>query len=148
MHVDALLDEWLMGAEDGKASLEHMRRHMLTPMAHTETEQAELEEIRKTYIPELFLDYHNALYYAGHVLTSELLVQCMNLAIQVSENEYLTSAFVASRRMAELVDALALSSKAMINTQAKPGKKLLGGESLGIWNVDVPDEDNVLPETQ
>ncbi|GMG28167.1 unnamed protein product [Aspergillus oryzae var. brunneus] len=129
VHVDALLDEWLMGAED-------------------ETEQAELEEIRKTYIPELFLDYHNALYYAGHVLTSELLVQCMNLAMQVSENEYLTSAFVASRRMAELVDALALSSKAMVNTQAKPGKKLLGGESLGIWNVDVPDEDNGLPEAQ
>ncbi|KAE8325534.1 107-domain-containing protein [Aspergillus sergii] len=129
IHVDALLDEWLMGAED-------------------ETEQAELEEIRKTYIPELFLDYHNALYYAGHVLTSELLVQCMNLAMQVSENEYLTSAFVASRRMAELVDALALSSKAMVNTQAKPGKKLLGGESLGIWNVDVPEEDNGLPEAQ
>ncbi|KAF5854945.1 Nucleoporin nup84 [Aspergillus alliaceus] len=121
VHVDALLDEWLMGAEDG-------------------TEQAELEEIRKTYIPELFLDYHNALYYAGHVLTSELLVQCMNLAMQVSENEYLTSAFVASRRMAELVDALALSSKAMVNTRAKADKKLLGGETLGIWNVEVPED--------
>ena len=120
---------------------EHMKGRMLTPMANTETERAELEEIRKTYIPELFLDYHNALYYAGHVLTSELLVQCMNLAMQVSENEYLTSAFVASRRMAELVDALALASKAMVNTQARPGKKLLGGESLGIWNVEVPDED-------
>ncbi|KAE8355571.1 107-domain-containing protein [Aspergillus coremiiformis] len=123
VHIDALLDVWLMDAEDA-------------------TEQAELEEIRKTYIPEVFLDYHNALYYAGHVLNSELLVQCMNLAMQVSENEYLTSAFVASRRMAELVDALALSSKAMVNTRAKAGKTLLGGESLGIWHVDVPEEDH------
>ncbi|KAG2415467.1 hypothetical protein HFD88_006658 [Aspergillus terreus] len=123
IHVDAVLDEWLVVADN-------------------ESEQAELEEIRNTYIPELFLDYHNALYYAGHVLSSEHLVQCMNMAIQVSENEYLTRSFVFSRRMAELVDALALSSKAMVNTRAKPGKKMLGGESLGIWNIDVTEGEN------
>lgn len=43
-----------------------------------ETNTAELDEIRLTYIPELFLDYHNALYYTGHVLSGEILVQCMN----------------------------------------------------------------------
>lgn len=106
-----------------------------------EAEEAELEEIRVTYIPELFLDYHNALYFSAHVLTSEILVQCMNLAMQVSENEYLTRSFVSSRRMAELVDALALSSKAMVQTRAKPGKRLLGGESLGIWTVEVPEDE-------
>lgn len=76
------------------------------------------------------------------MLSSEHLVQCMNMAIQVSENEYLTRSFVFSRRMAELVDALALSSKAMVNTRAKPGKKMLGGESLGIWNIDVTEGEN------
>ncbi|KAH1627953.1 hypothetical protein KXX21_000658 [Aspergillus fumigatus] len=122
MHVDAVLDEWLTAPAD-------------------EAEEAELEEIRVTYIPELFLDYHNALYFSAHVLTSEILVQCMNLAMQVSENEYLTRSFVSSRRMAELVDALALSSKAMVQTRAKPGKRLLGGESLGIWTVEVPEDE-------
>ncbi|RHZ53342.1 hypothetical protein CDV55_100183 [Aspergillus turcosus] len=122
VHVDAVLDEWLAAPAD-------------------EAEEAELEEIRVTYIPELFLDYHNALYFSAHVLTSEILVQCMNLAMQVSENEYLTRSFVSSRRMAELVDALALSSKAMVQTRAKPGKRLLGGESLGIWTVEVPEEE-------
>lgn len=67
----------------------------------------------------------------------------MNLAMQVSENEYLTRSFVESQRMAELVDALALSSKAMVNTGAQPGKRLLGGESLGIWNVPVSENEDV-----
>lgn len=44
--------------------------------------------------------------------------------------------------MRELVDALAVASKAMVNTRAEPGKKLLGGEVLGIWNVEPePEED-------
>ncbi|THC96345.1 hypothetical protein EYZ11_004160 [Aspergillus tanneri] len=123
VHIDAVLDEWLIGPG-------------------SETERAELEEIRNTYIPELFLDYHAALYYSAHVHTSENLVQCMNLAVQVAENEYLNRTFVASRRMAELVDALAISSRAMVYSGAKPGIKLLGGESLGIWNVHVPEEEN------
>ena len=112
-------------------------------MPHSiDTEQAELDEIRTTYIPEVFLDYHSALYYSGHILSSDILVQCMNLAMQVSENEYLTRSFVESQRMAELVDALALSSKAMVNTGAQPGKRLLGGESLGIWNVPVSENED------
>ncbi|KAI9928847.1 Nucleoporin nup84 [Aspergillus wentii] len=121
-HVDAMLDEWLIQAKD-------------------DAEKAELEEIRNTYIPEVFLDYHSALYYSAHVLSAELLVQCMNLAMQVSENEHLTRSFIASKRMAEIVDALALSSKAMVNARSKPGKRLLGGESLGIWNVEVEEEE-------
>ena len=88
------------------------------------------------YIPEVFLNYHNALFFSARVLNSEILVQCMNLAIQVSENRLLTQTFVASRRMQELVVALALSSKAMVNTRAKPGVKVPGGESLGLWNVE------------
>lgn len=108
-----------------------------------ETNTAELDEIRLTYIPELFLDYHNALYYTGHVLSGEILVQCMNLGIQISENEHLTRSFVGAQRMRELVDALAVSSKAMVNTRAssKSDKKLAGGETMGIWNVELGPED-------
>lgn len=68
----------------------------------------------------------------------------MNLGMQVSENEHLTRSFVGAKRMRELVDALAVSSKAMVNTRAEPGKRLLGGEVLGIWNVEVqPEEDEI-----
>lgn len=123
LNVDAILDEWLIPADN-------------------EPNVSELEEIRLTYIPELFLDYHNALYYAAHVLTGEILVQCMNLGMQVSENEHLTRSFVGAKRMRELVDALAVSSKAMVNTHSEPGKRLLGGEMLGIWNVKVDSEED------
>ncbi|KAL2818994.1 107-domain-containing protein [Aspergillus cavernicola] len=121
-HIDAVLYDWLVNAQD-------------------DAEQAELEEIRSTYIPELFLDYHSALYYSAHVISSDYLVQCMNLAMQVAENEYLTRSFVVSKRMGELMDALALSSKAMVNARAKPNARLLGGESLGIWNVQIPADE-------
>lgn len=117
---------------------------MLTGVVVSENEHAQLEEIRNTYIPELFLDYHAALYYSARVLTSDNLVQCVNLGIQLAENEFLTRCFITSCRMRELVEALALSSKAMVSTGADPQRKLLGGESLGLWNVSVP-EDGRLP---
>jgi nuclear pore complex protein Nup107 len=74
----------------------------------------------------------------------------MNLAMQVAENEFLTRSFVASRRMTELMDALALSSKAMVNARAKSNVRLLGGETLGIWNVQVPadQEEEMLREAR
>lgn len=145
MHVDAVLDEWLTVAADGKTHAFPYRTVELQTNSDdvAEKEQAQLEEIRNTYIPELFLDYHAALYYSARVLTSDNLVQCMNLGIQLAENEFLTRCFIASRRMRELVEALALSSKAMVNTGATPGKRLLGGESLGIWNVAVPEDGNL-----
>ena len=121
---------------------------MLTVRVGTEADQAELEQIRNAYLPEVFLDYHSAMYYSAHVLTSELLVQCMNLATQVAEVEHLTSSFVASRRVGELVNALALSSKAMVNTRAKPGVRLLGGESLGIWTAEAPEEEDGTTQAQ
>ncbi|KAL4905953.1 hypothetical protein BDW74DRAFT_167585 [Aspergillus multicolor] len=122
VHVDEILYDWLVNPDD-------------------EAEAAELEQIRTTYIPELFLEYHSALYYCAHIVSSELLVQCMNLAMQVAENPLLTRSFTAGKRMAELMDALALSSKAMVNTRAKPDARSAGGESLGLWAVNVSEED-------
>ncbi|KAL4809560.1 107-domain-containing protein [Aspergillus unguis] len=125
IHIDEILYDWLILPAD-------------------QQELSQFEEIKVTYIPELFLEYHSALYYTAHVIRSDILVQCMNLGMQVSENDYLTRSFIASKRVAELVDALALSSKAMVNARAKKGTRLLGGESVAIWNPDVPeDEDDV-----
>lgn len=64
-------------------------------------------------------------------------MECMNLAKQVADNEPLTQIFVSARRMGELVDALALSSKAIVNTKAKHKKRFPNGETLGIWDVKV-----------
>jgi len=140
LNVDAILDEWLIPADNGMRQALPLKLN--TRLTNVEPNMSELEEIRLTYIPELFLDYHNALYYAAHVLTGEILVQCMNLGMQVSENEHLTRSFVGAKRMRELVDALAVSSKAMMNTHSEPGKRLLGGEMLSIWNVKVDSEED------
>lgn len=64
----------------------------------------------------------------------------MNLAVQVSENDHLTQSFYKSRRMGELVDALAITSKAMVKLGATRGKVLPGGETLGIWHVEPAGE--------
>ena len=105
-----------------------------------EAERAELEEIRNAYIPELFLEYHNVLYSASYTLASQYLTHCMNLAVQVSENEHLTQSFCKSRRMGELVDALAVASRAMVKFGATRDKVLPDGETLGIWHVQAAGE--------
>ena len=68
-------------------------------------------------------------------------MDCMNLAKDVGDNEELTRIFMAGRRMSELVDALALSSKAIVNTKAKNKKTFPNGESLHIWDVEVDDDE-------
>lgn len=115
--------------------------HALRHTAATETEEAELEYIRVTYVPELILQYHNVLYFSARTLTSEYLVDCMNLSTQVADNQELTRVFVAARRMTELVDALALSSKAIVNTRSAGKKKFANGETLEIWDVKVEDDE-------
>lgn len=64
----------------------------------------------------------------------------MNLAVQVAGNEYLTQSFYKSRRMSELVDALAITSKAMVKCGATREKGTPGGETLGIWHVEPAGE--------
>lgn len=43
--------------------------------------------------------------------------------------------------MAELVDALALASKAMVLTDPKNDRTFENGQTLGIWRVSVPEGD-------
>ena len=106
-----------------------------------DTEAKELEFIRNTYLPEVTLAYHSALYYAGHNIGREILVQCMTLATVVSDSPTLTQSFVASGRMRELVDALALSSVAIMGAKdAKIKRKLPHRAHLDIWKIK-PVED-------
>ncbi|KAL1961949.1 hypothetical protein VTN77DRAFT_730 [Rasamsonia byssochlamydoides] len=110
--------------------------------ARDETEAEELEFIRHTYLPEVFLNYHSALYYGSLKLSRDILVQCMNLSILISRDQSVIDSFIASKRMGELVDALALSSAAMVNTPPTKGKKKFDyGGRLDIWNIKVEDRD-------
>lgn len=139
--IDRVLDVFLSGAENGKISRPAYKSNpdiVLTMSNNAEAELAELEEIRLTYLPELLLEYHNALYWASFTLSTQYLVHCMNLAVHISDTDSLAASFARSRRMSELVEALAIASRAMVNHGAKREKYGMVGETLGLWHVE-PD---------
>ncbi|KAJ5166830.1 uncharacterized protein N7482_005611 [Penicillium canariense] len=121
--VGLIVDEWLVKSE------------------HAD-EERDYEHIRRTYLPELILDYHNALYYASHSLDKpNLLTQCMTVSIWVANTAHLARSFTEAQRMSELVDCLALASKAMVLTDPKNDRTFDNGQTLGIWRVDIPEDD-------
>jgi nuclear pore complex protein Nup107 len=65
----------------------------------------------------------------------------MNLSIWVATRPHLTRSFTESKRMAELVDALACSSKAMVVETATKDRHLESGQYPFIWKVQVREED-------
>ena len=105
-----------------------------------ELEEAELADIRCSYIPELFLEYHNALYWSGFALGSSNLIQCMNMAIQISNNPQFLQSFVGGRRMQELADATAIASGALVKLGVPRDPQNSGGETYGIWHVEADGE--------
>jgi len=122
--------------------------------AMDEQEDHDLRQIREHYLPECVLGYNSALYFGGHAITRQHLVQCMDLAQQVAQNETLTGAFVASKRMQELVTAFAHDSQALLranehgNASARGGsgkRSSLGSERGGradIWQVQWTTDEN------
>jgi len=104
-----------------------------------EAEGIILRKIRNHYIPECVLAYNNVLYFAGHAISRQYMVECMDLAQMVAQSGTLTNAFVESGRMRELVTAFALDSQALLqaNEQAAGGKTKKGKKDKGleIWQV-------------
>jgi len=115
--------------------------------ATDEEEKEDLRLIRNHYLPECVLGYNSALYFAGFAISRQHLVQCMDLAQEVAQNDSLTQTFVASRRMQELVTAFALDSQALLRSNEAGGistrnrrekRSSMGADSKGradIWNV-------------
>lgn len=99
-----------------------------------DSEASEFEQIRVTCLPEVILAYNAILNYSGHVLSREILVKSMDLAALVAaEGSDLGACFMASDRMPELVDSLALSSRNMIRAaESRPGKSR---GKLDLWVV-------------
>ncbi|PGH01485.1 hypothetical protein AJ79_07923 [Helicocarpus griseus UAMH5409] len=120
--IDPLCGDWLIYPKD-------------------DAEATELEFIKTTYLPEVILAYHSALFSAGHTIGREVLTQCMRLSTIIASSQSLTDSFVASGRMRELVDALALSSMAMMGAKdMKLKKKLDDGAVPDIWKIK-PQQD-------
>ncbi|KAJ5180660.1 hypothetical protein N7492_003870 [Penicillium capsulatum] len=123
-YVGLLVEDWLVAADDVE-------------------EEQDFEYIRRTYLPDLILDYHNVLYYASHSLDKPgLLSQCMTVSIWVANVAHLTRSFTESKRMGELMEALALASKAMVLTDPAHDRALDNGQTLGIWRVSPPQEND------
>ena len=105
-------------------------------------EEKDYEHIRRTYLPDLILDYHNVLYYASYSLDKPgLLSQCMTVSIWIATIPHLTRSFTEAKRMGELMEALALASKAMVLTDPAHDRMNDRGQTLGIWRVSAPKED-------
>jgi nuclear pore complex protein Nup107 len=88
------------------------------------------------------------MYYSSHTLERhDLLSLCMVVSTWAANCEHITHAFVKSRRMAELVDVLALSSKALVIRESSQRKSAMDqnnldkGQELKIWDVTVSKEE-------
>ena len=77
----------------------------------------------------------------GHLISREVFLKCMNLAATIAAwDSDLAACFVAAKRMPELVDALAISSKSIVKAEevgasTNKGRKKLHGETLDLWTV-------------
>ncbi|KAF2688182.1 hypothetical protein K458DRAFT_361174 [Lentithecium fluviatile CBS 122367] len=97
------------------------------------------------YFPELVLAYMSILQSGSFFIHRDGATKAMDLATEVASDErvWLQKVFLETRRMSELVDALALVAKAMLRlgehdaSKAKTGKKRKKGETLRIWDVNV-----------
>ncbi|KAF2435079.1 hypothetical protein EJ08DRAFT_656716 [Tothia fuscella] len=121
--------------------------------------------LRNTYLPDLILAYNSALTFSSDFLGPEILFKSINLATTISDQESLTSTFLASNRLNDLLMTLAVTSRQLLKINqhlemnersaekatGREGKKLLGrirrkkskgvgrrwgGETVGIWDVD------------
>jgi nuclear pore complex protein Nup107 len=99
------------------------------------------------YLPETILGYVKALHFAGTRLTRDYLLECMDLATIITERDAdLEAAFVEAKRVRELLEAFAVSSKALAmapgertGAPTKAGAKKLRekGWTRDIWAVSL-----------
>jgi len=103
-------------------------------------EDDQMKKIRHAYLPEIVLAYVASLHAAGHLLTRENLLKCLDVATEIAANEGLVQCLKETGRMKELVQSFALTSKAMLElgqSNASRKNKNRSGKSLGIWEVHV-----------
>ena len=115
------------------AEVAHGSKAALT--IETADEALELDQIRSACLAEVLLAYITVLNFSARFVSREYLLKCLELGAAIaSKDSDLASTFVATGRMAELVDALAATSTSMLHAEesAKGSKK--GSAKLSIWS--------------
>lgn len=126
---------------DAKAALDEAMAPLLTGILRhpmDEAEAADLEQIRKTYLPEIIIAYNTALYTAGPTITRDSYIEVMDLSVAIADEATgLTECFVQAGRMQELVTSFAQTSKLMLVMKAngRPRKAHREGKDLGLWEI-------------
>ena len=107
--------------------------------------------LKCAYIPEIVLAYLSVLQTAAFFLKRDSAVSSAVKAMEIAnlvadqENEWLQKVFLETGRMRELVDALAMVSKAMLRLNEFEPKKSAAkkrgskGETLRIWDLNAKD---------
>jgi nuclear pore complex protein Nup107 len=115
---------------------------------HPEAENRDTWNVRFAYIPEIVLAYLSVLQTAAFFLQRDSAVssaiKAMEIANLVADEEkaWLQEVFLKTGRMSELVDALAMVSKAMLRLNEHEPKKSVSkkrgskGETLRIWDLN------------
>ncbi|KAL5114815.1 Nucleoporin nup84 [Pleosporales sp. CAS-2024a] len=113
-----------------------------------EAERRDWWQLTTAYMPEMVLGYICVLQTAAFFLQRDSaissVVRAMEIANLVADDEHgwLQQAFLQTGRMSELVDALAMVSKAMLRLTEHEPKKSAGrkrgskGETLRIWDLN------------
>lgn len=106
-----------------------------------------LWDLKCAYIPEIVLAYicvlHTAASFLKRDVAAAFAVKAMEIANLVAdgENAWLQAVFVETKRMGELVSALAMVSKTMLKLSEIEPKKMgvrkrgSKGETLRIWDL-------------
>lgn len=142
-NMQPLLKGWLLSGTQGAWAAETKITACHTTNKCIGGDQ-ELKELRQAYLPETVLAYISALHFSGTGLSRDWLLECMNLASLVAERgSDLEETFVEAKRVKELLEALAASSKALAivtgeKRAAGTGSKKMRerGWSRDLWSVN------------
>jgi nuclear pore complex protein Nup107 len=119
--------------------------------AKSEGESPQSWNVKCAYIPEIVLAYLSVLQTAAFFLQRDSAVSSAVKAMEIAnlvadeENEWLQKVFLKTGRMSQLVDALAMVSKAMLRLNEHEPKKSATkkrgskGETLRIWDLNAKD---------
>lgn len=139
--------------DEVKATMEPLlQAHFLTTASSTilltrEEVAEQLGKIREAYLPELVMAYLSALVFTANALSvregRQAAVDGVELANAVAENKELCRCFQARGRMRELMDGLALCSRALLKCNedsplsktTKSKKRSKGPNKTAVWDV-------------
>ncbi|KAI9763945.1 MAG: Nucleoporin nup84 [Geoglossum simile] len=149
-----IADEKIQDRVERRGKLRHACHNVVvavSPLLHewliyhsTDEEKIEFDEIRNMYLPEVVLAYNSVLHYTGCTASREILPQCLELSTLLAAGDSdVLSCFIKTKRLPELVEAFAQSSRAIIRANEIKGSKAGeekrragNGETLEIWHVD------------